>query len=594
MTSVHRELLGGRYELQTLIAAGGMGEVWRGRDVRFDRPVAVKVLRSEYAADPDFAARFRAEATHAAGLSHPNIAAVHDYGETRTEATGEKIAYLVMELVDGEPLSALFRDGGPLDTQTALSVLRQAAAALAEAHRAGVVHRDVKPANILIDRDGQVKLTDFGIAWSAASVPLTRTGQVIGTPQYMSPEQATGEAPRPASDVYALGLIGYESLTGHAAFDGDNPVTIALKQVRQQPEPLPDDVPDEVRSLIDAAITKDPDARFPDGDAFLEAIDATLDDVGTAGSGTRALPVARGTAPRTAPVPVGARRAAREERRAPVRQWTGPNTRLAAVVLALVLLGGGGVAVGTAMGLPGEEPSPAGSAAAVATPVPGAFELTASDHVGRPADEVAADLEALGLAVERLDRVTSDHEPGTVAALEPVGAQLVAGDTVLLHVAVAPARATPPEGSGAGTSSAPGGGGAAGVAGGSASPGTGGEGAAAAEGAPAPTATDEPAGETSAGGEPAGEPAPTTDGTGTDTGDGATGSPDDGTTGDVDPSATPTSPAEPTGEETPSSPPPTEDEEPTEEGTTEEGTTGQEPSTSSTTSGSAEETPVAG
>jgi len=143
VTSVHGELLGGRYELQELIAAGGMGEVWRGRDVRFDRPVAVKVLRSEYADGPAFAARFRAEATHAAGQSHPNIAAVHDYGETTTEATGENIAYLVVELVDGKPLSALFRDGGKLDTATALSLLRQAAAALAEAHRAGVVHRDV-------------------------------------------------------------------------------------------------------------------------------------------------------------------------------------------------------------------------------------------------------------------------------------------------------------------------------------------------------------------------------------------------------------------------------------------------------------------
>src|SRR5688500_17423234 len=259
-----RRCLGDRYELHQLIAAGGMGQVWRGLDTALHRPVAVKVLRSEYTGDPTFLARFRAEAQHAASLSHPNIAAVFDYGEEiAQDGTGETLAYLVMELVEGEPLSALLAREGSLDTATTLSLLRQTAFALAEAHRSGMVHRDVKPGHMLVRPDGSVKITDFGIAWSARSVALTRTGQVIGTPQYLSPEQAEGRLATPASDVYGLGLIGYECLAGRPAFDGDNPVTIALKQVRQTPEPLPAELPANARALIDRALAKDPAARFP-------------------------------------------------------------------------------------------------------------------------------------------------------------------------------------------------------------------------------------------------------------------------------------------------------------------------------------------
>src|SRR3954451_22170647 len=254
-----------------------MGQIWRATDVLLQRPVAVKVLRSEYTGDPSFLDRFRAEAQHAASLSHPNIAAVFDYGEEiAQDGTGETMAYLVMELVEGEPLSALVAREGPLDTGTTLSLLRQTAFGLGEAHRAGMVHRDVKPGNILVRPDGAVKITDFGIAWSARSVALTRTGQVIGTPQYLSPEQAEGRLATPASDVYALGLIGYECLTGHPAFEGDNAVTIAVKQVQKQPEPLSGDVPDDVRSLIWCALAKDPEARFADGCAFGAAIDDVL------------------------------------------------------------------------------------------------------------------------------------------------------------------------------------------------------------------------------------------------------------------------------------------------------------------------------
>src|SRR3954452_13963826 len=178
-----------------------------------------------------------------------------------------------MELVEGESLSTLLARSGTLSPDRTLDVLRQTASALAEAHEAGVVHRDVKPGNVLVRSDGMVKITDFGIAWSAGSVPLTQTGQVIGTASYLSPEQAAGAHATSASDVYALGMVGYELITGHRAFDGDNSVAIALDHLRDQPEPLPETLPVGVRTLIERALVKDPAQRYPDGNAVVAAID---------------------------------------------------------------------------------------------------------------------------------------------------------------------------------------------------------------------------------------------------------------------------------------------------------------------------------
>ncbi|TFV65488.1 serine/threonine protein kinase, partial [Blastococcus sp. CT_GayMR20] len=270
-------MLGDRYELDTLLATGGMGQVWRARDTLLNRAVAVKVLRSEFTGDATFLARFRAEAQHTALLAHRSIATLFDYGEVPAGAAGpEHLAYLVMELVEGEPLSDLLAREPRLGVARTLDVLRQTATALAVAHAAGVVHRDVKPGNVLVADDGTVKITDFGIAWSASSVPLTRTGQVVGTAHYLSPEQAAGDKATPASDVYALGLIGYECLAGRRAFDGENSVQIALMQLRDAPAPLPDDVPENVRTLITRAIVKDPADRFADGGAFRDAVDDVL------------------------------------------------------------------------------------------------------------------------------------------------------------------------------------------------------------------------------------------------------------------------------------------------------------------------------
>ena len=431
MVEPGRRNLGERYELAELIAAGGMGQVWRGTDVLLGRPVAVKVLRSEYTGDPTFRARFRAEAQHAAGLSHPNIAAVFDYGETEaTDGSGETLAYLVMELVEGEPLSAVLQREGRLSAAVTLSLLEQTASALAEAHRVGLVHRDVKPGNILVRDDGSVKITDFGIAWSAGSVPLTRTGQVIGTPQYLAPEVAEGSHALPASDVYALGLVGYECLTGHPAFDGDNAVTIALKQVRDDPEPLPDDLPRDVRRLIRRALAKDPAHRMPDGAAFVAAVeDVRAGRPLPEPAPTRSLAVPPATA--AVPAASGARTVGPP---APRRR------RSAALLVPVVtLLLGAGAAAGVFAAVSGD--GDAGPTVVAAQTDDARIVLAAEDYVGRQADEAALALSALGLLVQREDQVTADAAPGTVAAVEPVGTELRPGDTVRVLVAVAPAPA---------------------------------------------------------------------------------------------------------------------------------------------------------
>ncbi len=414
-----RRVLGDRYELDSLIASGGMGEVWRGRDVLLGRPVAVKLLRSEYTGDPAFLARFRAEATHAAALSHPNIAAVYDYGEVISEQDGEHLAYLVMELVQGAPLSTLLREEGPLSPETTLSVLRQTAVALAEAHHAGLVHRDVKPGNILVGPDEKVKITDFGIAWSAGSVPLTEAGKVLGTPQYLSPEIAVGEPPSPASDVYSLGLVGYECLTGEPAFAGDNPVTVALKQVTEEPEPLPDDLPAALRALVDEAVAKDPGERIPDGDAFVAAIDRVragrpLDDP----AGTRAVPL--GERPALA-------------RRRPPAGPAGSRRRLRTVlpVVCALLAGIAGV-LGLGL-LRDDDPPPSG--AATATEQQQTIELDGQDYLGRPVDDVALQLTGLGLTVDRQAQQAPDVAPGHVTQLDPTGRALHAGDAVTVFFA---------------------------------------------------------------------------------------------------------------------------------------------------------------
>ena len=267
-------LLGDRYRLDRRIAIGGMGEVWRAEDTVLSRTVAVKVLKSELTQERTFLERFRTEARTTASLQANGIANVFDYGEV---AAGHDIpvAYLVMEYVDGEPLSAQLARDGRLPAARVLEIVRQAALALAEAHRVGMVHRDVKPGNLLVRRsDGAVKITDFGIARAADAVPLTQNGMVVGTAQYFSPEQAEGRVVGPPSDVYSLGVVAYECLAGRLPFLADSPVTVAMMQIRDVPPPLPPDVPGPVQALVMRILAKDARQRFADGGELAEAVRA--------------------------------------------------------------------------------------------------------------------------------------------------------------------------------------------------------------------------------------------------------------------------------------------------------------------------------
>ncbi|TAL25262.1 MAG: serine/threonine protein kinase [Frankiales bacterium] len=406
-----------------------MGEVWRADDQLLGRLVAVKTLKPEYLGDDDFRARFRAEARHAGGLSHPGIAAVHDFGED------DECAWLVMELVEGEPLSGLLRRESVLSVDRTLDVVAQTAAALQAAHDGGVVHRDVKPGNLLVRPDGVVKVTDFGIASATDAVPLTRTGHVVGTAYYLSPEQAAGRSGSPASDVYSLGVVAYECLVGARPFPGDNPVAVALAHLQAPPPELPATVPPAVRAMVVRALAKDPADRFAsaqelgatalalrerlDGDGLAEVVVAPPAGARSPEADAPTRLVERVPAPRTT---FGS----------PARSSRGAVTTTAALLAVL--------AVGLGIRSAGPEPVVAAVAApapsAVPTPTPVRVTLDPAAHVGKPAVQVRAALAEQGL-VPRLSYDGSGTPVGTVSAVEPSGA-LVLGSAVVLHVVPEP------------------------------------------------------------------------------------------------------------------------------------------------------------
>lgn len=268
-----QKLIGSDYTLQWIIGHGGMSTVWLADDTVADREVAIKVLKPEFSSNEEFLTRFQNEAIAAEGITSDNVVATYDYREVTTEA-GYTVCFIVMEYIRGESLADMIAREGKLDEPLALDVVEQAAHGLAVIHGMGLVHRDIKPGNLMVTQNGTVKITDFGIAKAAAAVPLTRTGMVVGTAQYVSPEQAQGKKVTAATDVYSLGVVGYELLAGERPFTGDSSVSVALAHVNNEPPALSTTTSAPARELIEIAMRKDPAARFANGNELALAVQA--------------------------------------------------------------------------------------------------------------------------------------------------------------------------------------------------------------------------------------------------------------------------------------------------------------------------------
>jgi len=456
---------GGRYELQSRIAIGGMGEVWQSVDLVIGRTVAIKILKDEYLGDPGFLERFRAEARHAALVNHEGIANVFDYGEE------DGSAFLVMELVPGEALSTILEREHTLPADKVLDIVAQTAAALHAAHAAGLVHRDIKPGNLLITPEGRVKITDFGIARIADQVPLTATGQVMGTVQYLSPEQASGRSASPTTDIYSLGIVAYESLAGRRPFTGESQVAIAMAQINEQPPPLPDTISEPVRNLVISCLAKNPADR-PASAAHLAraAIALRRGDVAAAAASVPA--VMSGITPTAAtmlmpgagndqttqlmpasggPVQPGTRAEAaaaaaandpqkKKKKRSP---WTWPLVALISI-LGLVLIG----TLVTLFNTPAAEtPDPAPTVSSstpsapkptpTATPTPSAttVQVTQADFLGKTSSEARDMLSEMGLSANVVPdkAATTAEEVDTVYGINPTG-KVTLGTTITVSV----------------------------------------------------------------------------------------------------------------------------------------------------------------
>ncbi|MBF4615890.1 serine/threonine-protein kinase [Curtobacterium sp. VKM Ac-1376] len=463
---------GGRYQLSSRVAIGGMGEVWQATDLVIGRTVALKILKDEYLGDPGFLERFRAEARHAALVNHEGIANVFDYGEE------DGSAYLVMELVPGEALSTMIEREHTLPVDKVLDIVAQTANALQAAHAVGLVHRDIKPGNLLITPDGRVKITDFGIARIADQVPLTATGQVMGTVQYLSPEQASGHPASPSTDIYSLGIVAYEALAGRRPFTGESQVAIAMAHINEQPPALPGDIPEPVAALVISCIAKKPADRPATAANLARAAQALRrgdvaaatvavpslaqngtvafnppqgqgNDAATALLGTQAGAVAGG--PGTPRSPVTDEPEEPKKKRAWIWWVVG-------VVVVLAIAAGIG-----AYALNGNDPepeptksssTPKASRTPTQTPSPEPTEETrvtvaSADYQGQNAEQVANQLRGQGLQAEVVagSNATSSDQVGTVESLSPEG-NLAPGTLVTIKAygdvltAAAPGRAT--------------------------------------------------------------------------------------------------------------------------------------------------------
>ncbi|MCW2622812.1 MAG: pknB [Frankiales bacterium] len=425
------QVLGDRYEIGGVLGRGGMAEVHRGRDLRLGREVAVKVLRSDLARDPSFQVRFRREAQASASLNHPAIVAVYDTGEDRT-ATGAT-PYIVMEYVEGETLRDVLRREGPLPPERAMRLSADICGALDFSHRNGIVHRDVKPGNVMITPQGTVKVMDFGIARavSDSAATMTSTAAVIGTAQYLSPEQARGESVDARSDVYSMGCLLYELVAGEPPFTGDSPVSVAYQHVREDPRvpsTINPDIPAELDAILLKAISKNPANRYQSAADMRSDLLRAL-----AGQRVEATPV-MGDAEKTtilAATPGGYgddRWDVDEDERKRKR-------RIIAVVTALaLLLVAGAIAIAVAMS--GDDPPPA----AVMVRVPAVLNLTEADARQQLTD---ATLEVGDVTQQE---TTDPNQVGKVLTSTPApGAEVEEGSAVALVVGVAPDSITVPD-----------------------------------------------------------------------------------------------------------------------------------------------------
>ncbi|MHC1558371.1 protein kinase domain-containing protein [Actinomycetospora sp. C-140] len=454
-------LIGDRYRLGRRIAVGGMGEVWEAEDSRLGRTVAVKILKAELTGDPEFLHRFRTEARTAGSLSNAGITAVHDYGETTTEwatANGTvqvPTAYLVMELVRGEPLAQILAVHGRLGVDYTLDILEQCGHALEAAHERGLIHRDVKPGNILVTPTNQVKITDFGIAKAIDAAPVTRSGMVMGTAHYIAPEQAGGGDAGPASDVYSLGVVGYECLAGRRPFLSENAVTVAMMHIRDPLPPLPNDVPPVVRQLIEATLAKDPRQRYATGGEFAQAVAAVRrgDPLPLPGQAmaptervnpaTRVAPAMRETSP-----PRGAERPDRWASRPEEPRRRGPWGTVAALAVVALLLLAGVLWVINSAETSAPPPAPTTTASSTTTtPSPtttrssrttsstasgNTVSVNQVEYLGRSAQTAAAGLRQLGLDPEVktvLGGTPNDESACRVLSVSPSG-EVPRGETV--------------------------------------------------------------------------------------------------------------------------------------------------------------------
>ncbi len=289
------ELLDGRYRVIERLGSGGMADVWAAEDQQLGRRVALKLLHRRFAEDPEFVERFKREASAAAGLQHPNVVGVYD----RSEWDGTY--YIAMEYLEGSTLKRIVQDNAPLDPVWAIDICTQVLRAARFAHRRGIVHRDIKPHNVIVDEEGRAKVTDFGIARAGAS-DMTETGSIMGTAQYLSPEQAQGHAVSAQSDLYSVGILLYEMLSGRLPFEADSPVTIALKHVSEQPVPPSSyaEVPPDLEAVVMCALEKDPARRFADADAFIAALEVVRERI-VSGASSGDATAAFGAVPPVAP-----------------------------------------------------------------------------------------------------------------------------------------------------------------------------------------------------------------------------------------------------------------------------------------------------